>query len=138
MIAGCTVYRDGMRREDGLPLAAAAAAGRAPGALVWIGLTDVHDHLLRVVAETEACSALLSDALAANLAQVQVRQNEHMRTISAAAAIAAVPTVVGAVYGMDFRHMPELDWTVGHPLVMVLTAVACAYLYARFKRGGWL
>jgi magnesium transporter len=99
---------------------------------------DVHDHLLRVVAEIEKFSALLSDSLSANLSQVQVRQNADMRTISAVVALAAVPTVVGAVYGMNFEHMPELGWRFGYPAVLALTALVCVVLYVRFKRSGWL
>ena len=99
---------------------------------------DVLDHLLRVVAEIEDFSSLLSDALNANQAQVTVRQNADMRTISALVAIGAVPTVVGAIYGMNFEHMPELGWRFGYPLVIAVTLAMCAYLYVRFKRSGWL
>ena len=99
---------------------------------------DVQDHVLRVVAEIENFRDLLTDALNANLAQVSVRQNDDMRKISAAVAVGAVPTVVGAIYGMNFEHMPELEWTIGYPLVMVVTAIVCLYLYRRFKRAGWI
>jgi magnesium transporter len=99
---------------------------------------DVQDHLLRVVAEIESFSALLSEALSANVSQIQVRQNDDMRKISAAVAVGAVPTVVGAIYGMNFDHMPELRWYWGYPLAMGLTATICLLLYIRFKRAGWL
>lgn len=99
---------------------------------------DVHDHVLRVVGEIENFRDLLSDALGANLAQVSVRQNDDMRKISAAVAVAAVPTVVGAIYGMNFETMPELGWTFGYPLALLLMAVACYLLYRWFKRSGWL
>jgi magnesium transporter len=99
---------------------------------------DIHDHLLRVVAEIENFRDLLTDALNANLAQASVRQNDDMRKISAAVAIGAVPTVVGAIYGMNFEHMPELESVFGYPSVMALTALGCYLLYRRFKRSGWL
>jgi magnesium transporter len=99
---------------------------------------DVHDHLLRVVADVENFRDLLSDALNANLAQVSVRQNDDMRKISAAVAVGAVPTVVGAIYGMNFEHMPELGWAFGYPFAMGITAVGCLGLYRRFKKSGWL
>jgi magnesium transporter len=99
---------------------------------------DVQDHLLKVVAEIENFRDLLSDALNANLAQVSVRQNGDMRTISAWVAVGAVPTVVGAIYGMNFEHMPELGWRLGYPLVLVMTALICLFLYRQFKRVGWL
>ena len=54
-----------------------------------------------------------------------VRQNEDMRKISAWVAILAVPTGVAAIYGMNFRHMPELTWTFGYPAVMILIACIC-------------
>ena len=99
---------------------------------------DVQDHLLRVVAEIENFRDLLSDALHANLAQVSVRQNDDMRKISAYVAIGAVPTVVGAIYGMNFENMPELGWRIGYPMTLVLCAVVCVILYRSFKKAGWL
>ncbi len=99
---------------------------------------DVQDHVLRVVAEIENFRDLLSDALNANLSQVSVRQNDDMRKISAAVAVGAVPTVVGAIYGMNFEHMPELDWRYGYPAVLLLTGAICWLLYRRFKRAGWI
>ena len=74
----------------------------------------------------------------ANLAQVTVRQNDDMRTISAWLAIGGFPTVLGAIYGMNFQHMPELESRIGYPAVMLLMAAFCFYLYRRFKRIGWL
>jgi len=53
-------------------------------------------------------------------------------------AIAALPTVVAGIYGMNFEHMPELDWRFGYPLVLGVLAVACGGLYAFFRRRGWL
>jgi len=114
--------------------------GRVPGTGEALEpyFRDVHDHLLRIVADIENFRDLLTDALNANLAQVSVRQNDDMRKISAAVAIGGVPTVVGAIYGMNFDHMPELGWTFGYPLVLALSAVLCLVLYRRFKRSGWL
>jgi len=99
---------------------------------------DVQDHLLRVVAEIENFRDLLSDALNANHAQVGVRQNDDMRKISAYVAIGAVPTVVGAIYGMNFEHMPELEWTIGYPLALIVCGIVCLLMYRGFKRAGWL
>jgi magnesium transporter len=69
---------------------------------------------------------------------VSVRQNEDMRKISAWIAIAAVPTMIAGIYGMNFEHMPELGWTVGYPVVLVFMAVICGTLFRGFKRAGWL
>jgi magnesium transporter len=99
---------------------------------------DVEDHLRRVVGRIESFRQLLDSALEANLTQVSMRQNEDMRKISAWVAIAAVPTMVAGVYGMNFEHMPELQWRFGYPLVLAIVISACLFLYWRFKRAGWL
>jgi magnesium transporter len=99
---------------------------------------DVHDHLLRVSGRIEGFRDLLSSALQANLTQAAVRQNEDMRKISAWVAIFAVPTGVAAIYGMNFKNMPELSWSAGYPAVLVLILVLCVVLYWRFRRSGWL
>ncbi len=99
---------------------------------------DVEDHLTRTVTSLAQLRDLLTDALDANIAQVTVRQNDDMRTISAWLAIAGVPTVGGAIYGMNFQHMPELEWTFGYPAAMAVMAAACLALHRRFKQIGWL
>jgi magnesium transporter len=99
---------------------------------------DVHDHVLRVSDRLNAVDALLDGALHANLAQVATRQNEDMRKISAWVAIAAVPTLIAGIFGMNFEHMPELGWVVGYPLALALMVVIAVVLHRTFKRRGWL
>ncbi|HEU5253487.1 MAG TPA: magnesium/cobalt transporter CorA [Solirubrobacterales bacterium] len=99
---------------------------------------DVEDHLRRVTTRIENFRQLLDSALEANLTQVSMRQNEDMRKISAWVAIAVVPTAVAGIYGMNFEHMPELEWTFGYPAVLALILAICLFLYWRFKRAGWL
>ena len=99
---------------------------------------DVHDHLKRVTGRVWSFRELLSSALQANLTQVSVQQNEDMRKISAWVAIAAVPTMIAGIYGMNFDHMPELHWRYGYFTVIALIAAICFALYRRFKRIGWL
>ena len=99
---------------------------------------DVEDHLRRVGLRIENFRQLLDSALEANLTQVSMRQNEDMRKISAWVAIAAVPTMMAGIYGMNFEHMPELEWRYGYPTVLTVVIAACLFLYWRFKRAGWL
>ena len=98
----------------------------------------MHDHLQRVTERVDAFSELLSSVLEANLTRVSVRQNEDMRKISAWVAIAAVPTMIAGIYGMNFEHMPELDEPWAYPAVLVLIFGSCALLYRAFRRSGWL
>ncbi|HET9380958.1 MAG TPA: magnesium/cobalt transporter CorA [Streptomyces sp.] len=99
---------------------------------------DVHDHVMRVNESVEALDRLVSDILSAHLAQMSVRQNDDMRKISAWAAMAAVPTMIAGVYGMNFAHMPELDWEWSYPAVVAVMAALEVLLYRMFKRRGWL
>jgi magnesium transporter len=99
---------------------------------------DVHDHLLRVASRVEGFRDLLGSALQANLTQVTVRQNADMRRISAWVAILAVPTMIAGIYGMNFRHMPELSWQYGYPAVLAVILLICGVLYRGFRRAGWL
>jgi magnesium transporter len=99
---------------------------------------DVNDHLIRVRDQLDAMHDLLSSSLAANLAQVAVRQNDDVRKISAWVAIAAIPTAIAGIYGMNFDHMPELRWELGYPAVLLLILAICTMLYFRFRRSGWL
>ncbi|MEV7677057.1 magnesium and cobalt transport protein CorA [Streptomyces sp. NPDC088341] len=99
---------------------------------------DVNDHLLRANEQVEGLDRLLSDILSAHLAQMGVRQNDDMRKISAWAAMAAVPTLVAGIYGMNFMDMPELHYAWGYPAVIGFMAVVVTALYRQFKRRGWL
>ena len=95
-------------------------------------------HLLHLVELADGLGNLLSNVLQANLTEVSVRQNDDMRRISAWVAIWAVPTLLAGIYGMNFRHLPELEWTFGYPLVLVVMALICVGLYRGFRRNGWL
>jgi magnesium transporter len=99
---------------------------------------DVNDHLLKVNESVEGLDRLVSDVLAAHLAQTSVRQNDDMRKISAWAAMAAVPTMLAGIYGMNFDHMPELHWFWSYPAIILAMAALEVLLYRLFKRRGWL
>jgi magnesium transporter len=99
---------------------------------------DVADHVIRVSDQTEALDTLLSSALNAHLARVSVQQNDDMRRISAWVAIASAPTALAGIYGMNFRHMPELALHWGFYGVIVLMLLVCTLMYTFFRRAGWL
>jgi len=103
---------------------------------VWLdrvqAVADRVDHHL------DAHDELLDAMLQVHLSQVSVQQNEDMRKISAWAAIAAVPTLIAGIYGMNFQHMPELTWTWGYPAVIVVMLGICGGLYRQFRKVGWL
>ncbi|WP_141013276.1 magnesium/cobalt transporter CorA [Nocardioides sambongensis] len=99
---------------------------------------DVSDHLARAAEEVDTLESLLSSAFDGHMARIAVQQNDDMRKISAAIGLAAVPTLIAGVYGMNFDHMPELHWAWGYPFAMVLMIGASLGLFWLFKRSGWL
>jgi magnesium transporter len=100
--------------------------------------SDVSDHLTRVHEQVASFDELLTSILQAGLARVSIAENEDMRKISAWVAIAAVPTMIAGIYGMNFEHMWELRQPWGYPAVLCLMATICAGLFRGFKRNGWL
>ncbi|HEU4514665.1 MAG TPA: magnesium/cobalt transporter CorA [Nocardioidaceae bacterium] len=99
---------------------------------------DIHDHLVRVSDVIDTLDSLLSTAFDAQIARIGVQQNDDMRKISAWVAIAAVSTLIAGVYGMNFEHMPELNWEYGYFSALVVMLVASVALYRLFKKSGWL
>jgi len=108
---------------------------------------DISDHLLRVIDHVESYDRLLTDVLHAHLAQISVQQNDDMRRISAWVAMAAVPTMIAGVYGMNFHNIPELEASVhtgagefyyGYFIVLGVMAVAALAMYRAFRKSGWL
>lgn len=99
---------------------------------------DVADHARRVDEQVTAQRELLTSILEANLALLSVRQNEVVRTISAWAAIIAVPTFLASIWGMNFADMPELREPWGYPMALALMAVAVLVLHRFFRRIDWL
>ena len=101
------------------------------------GATDMLERLHRLTETVETLDDLLSSALDAHVARVSVQQNEDMRRISAGAALIVVPTFLAGVWGMNFRHMPELDWPWGYPMALTIMALSVIVLWVAFRRSGW-
>jgi magnesium transporter len=99
---------------------------------------DIHDHLRREVARIEIQRDLLSEVLNVNLTRVSVQQNEDMRRISGWVAIAAVPTMLAGLWGMNFEHMPELDEWWGYPLALLIMAGTALFLFRWLRRRHWI
>ena len=80
----------------------------------------------------------LTFLLDASLGLISIEQNAIIKIFSVAAVIFLPPTLVGTVYGMNFDHMPELDWLYGYPMALSLMILSAILPYWFFKRRGWL
>ena len=115
-------------------------------------IRDVEDHAISIVTRVDAFRTLLQNALVTHstlvsqkqadetrtLTETSLQQGEQVKRISSWAAILFAPTLVGTIYGMNFRFMPELDWPLGYPFAVTLMLGMGIGLYAAFKRRGWI
>jgi magnesium transporter len=99
---------------------------------------DVTEHLLRAVELADNVRDSLTTILEVRTAQAANQLNETTKKLTAWAGIILVPTLIAGVYGMNFEHMPELEWAIGYPLALGLMAAAAGILYVVFKRNDWL
>ena len=116
----------------------AADSSTATGERLRQRYRELRAHLLHLVELADGLGNLLANVLQANLTEISVRQNDDMRRISAGVAIWAVPTLLAGIYGMNFRHLPELEWAFGYPVVLAVMVLICLGLYRGFRRSGWL
>lgn len=99
---------------------------------------DVHDHTVRVIDAIEHLRELASGLLDIYLTSLSNRMNEVMKVLTVIATIFIPLTFVAGVYGMNFRHMPELDWPWGYPLALALMLFIALAMLLYFRRKGWL
>ncbi|MFD6388985.1 magnesium and cobalt transport protein CorA [Nocardia sp. NPDC060259] len=101
-------------------------------------LRDVADHHTNVTEHIGYFDELLNGLVNAALAKISVQQSTDMRKIAAYAAMAAVPTMIAGVYGMNFDFMWELHQPWGYPVVLAIMAIFCGVLFRSFRRNKWI
>lgn len=99
---------------------------------------DVQDHVRRAEYRVTGLREFLTSVAETSSLLEQQRQGDITRKLASWAAMLAVPTAVAGIYGMNFDYMPELRWEYGYFAVLGGVTAACAFLYWRFRRSGWL
>ncbi|EGD56657.1 Mg2 transporter protein CorA family protein [Gordonia neofelifaecis NRRL B-59395] len=99
---------------------------------------DVADHLTAVNEMVVEYDERLTTLLNAAATKVSTQMNTDMRKISAWAGIAAVPTAVAGIYGMNFDYMPELHNKWSYPVLLLILLSVCFLLWRIFHRYNWL
>jgi magnesium transporter len=99
---------------------------------------DVYDHLIRLKQSIENLREMAATVMSVNLSLITIQENEVTKRLAAYAALVAVPTMIAGVYGMNFTHMPELEWQWGYPAALGAMVLIDAYLVHRFRKAGWL
>ena len=83
-------------------------------------------------------STKITFLLDATLGMINNEQNTIIKIFSVLAVALMPPTLVGTIYGMNFKHMPELDWQYGYPMALGLMVISALLPWFYFKRKGWL
>jgi magnesium transporter len=99
---------------------------------------DIYDHLLRVSQALDGLRDMVVTAMSVNLSMITLAENEVTKRLASYAALIAIPTLIAGIEGMNFKHMPELDWTLGYPLSLGLMVLIDWLLCRRCRRVGWL
>ncbi len=99
---------------------------------------DVFDHLLRMQGSLDNLRDTIGTAIQVNLANVAIEESVVNKRLAAWAGIFAVISAFAGIWGMNFKNMPELEWTYGYPMALAVITIVCVILYRQFKKSGWL
>jgi magnesium transporter len=98
---------------------------------------DVYDHFARVTELVDSYRELVTSLLEAQFSMASNRMNEIMKRLTIMSTIMLPLSVVAGVYGMNFKHMPELEWLYGYPFAIGLMATITISILAWFKAKHW-
>ena len=119
-----------------------AALERSESALIHaatrIYLKDIYDHAIQALDTVETYRDMLSGMIDIYLSSLSNRMNQVMKVLTVIATIFMPVTFLAGVYGMNFRHFPELEWAWGYPLFWILCLAIAAAMLILFKRKKWL
>jgi len=101
-------------------------------------LRDLYDHTIQVVETLETLREMVSGMLDIYLSSVSNRMNGIMKVLTIIATIFMPLTFIAGLYGMNFRHMPELELTWGYPAVLLLMMAVTAGMIVFFRKKRWL
>ncbi len=101
-------------------------------------IRDVYDHVIHVIDSVDIYREMLSGMLDMYLSSVSNRLNQVMKVLTVIATIFMPLTFIVGLYGMNFKHMPELEWRWGYPAVLGLIIVIVIFMLLYFKRKKWL
>ncbi|WP_199555661.1 magnesium transporter CorA family protein [Sandaracinobacteroides hominis] len=101
-------------------------------------LKSLNRDIMSLLENSAHLSQNVSFLLDAALGRISIEQNAIVKIFSVAAVIFLPPTLVASIYGMNFVHMPELEWVEGYPMALALMVMSAVLPYLYFKRRGWL
>jgi magnesium transporter len=103
-----------------------------------IFLRNVYGHTIEIIETIESFRDLMAGMIDIYLSSLSMKLNEVMKVLTIIATIFIPLTFVVGIYGMNFRHMPELDWRFGYPMVMLVVLTAGVSMLVYFRKKKWL
>jgi magnesium transporter len=103
-----------------------------------IYLKDVHDHAIQVIDTMETYREMLSGMIDIYLSSLSNRMNQVMKVLTIIATIFMPMTFLAGVYGMNFKHFPELEWQWGYAFFWIVNIIIAAVMLILFKRKKWM
>lgn len=99
---------------------------------------DLYDHIIQVIDLVETYRELISGSMDIYISSVSNAMNEVMKVLTVIASLMLVPMLITGIYGMNFRYMPELNWTYGYPFALSLMGLTILLMGYYFRREGWV
>lgn len=103
-----------------------------------IYLRDIYDHTIQAIDNIETFRDILSGMLDIYLSSLSNRMNEIMKVLTIISTLFIPLTFIVGWYGMNFKHMPELEWQWGYPLVLFVMLALSVFMLAYFRRKKWI
>jgi magnesium transporter len=107
------------------------------GESMRIYLRDIYDHVVVVADAIDSMRDLLNGMLEIHMSNMNIRLNEVMKVLAIVTTLFIPASFIAGVYGMNFNHMPELDWPWGYPAALLLMVGVAAGMLLYFKRKKW-
>jgi len=127
--------------EETKPLTQEAAATPIPGTMPITLKVNGKVERIQIDPRATVLDTLretITTAIQVNLSMVTIEESETTKRLAGWAGMFAVATMFAGIWGMNFKHMPELDWTYGYPVALGVIVLTCGLLYTRFRKAGWL
>jgi magnesium transporter len=101
-------------------------------------IKGAHRDINSLMDHTRFLSGRITFILDATLGMISTEQNQIIKLFSVMAVVLLPPTLIASIYGMNFHHMPELDWEFGYPWALLLMVIVAVIPVIYFRRKGWL
>lgn len=99
---------------------------------------NVYDHLVRYTELIESAREMVGDLMQTHLAAASNRLSQVMKFLTMISTVILPMSLIGTVYGMNFKHMPELEWMWGYPMALGLIATTGILSFVLFRWRGWI